>query len=203
MDEKERNRLIWKKASERGALLGGLSVLCLALKQLAATSGVQLLVAGGGIILWLVEFFGCILILRDAMKRQEAEVPGTTNRDSYLLGKRMCIFSSFILALSVVALVLYVPDNIFAASFAQASETYASALGADARSILADMDIAERPGVLFFSQFLYAWLYGCIVSSILARNIPRDPRVQEMMDELDRRMKNKSEGTDDNTPDEQ
>lgn len=203
MDEKERNRLIWKKASERGALLGGLSALCLALKQLAATSGVQLLVAGGGIILWLVEFFGCILILRDAMKRQEAEVPGTTNRDSYLLGKRMCIFSSFILALSVVALVLYVPDNIFAASFAQASETYASALGADARSILADMDIAERPGVLFFSQFLYAWLYGCIVSSILARNIPRDPRVQEMMDELDRRMKNKSEGTDDNTPDEQ
>ena len=203
MDEKERNRLIWKRASEKGALLGGLSVLCLGLKQLAATSGVQLLETGGGIILWLVEFFGCILILRDAMKKQEADVPGTNNRDSYLLGRRMCIFSSFMLALAVVALVLYVPDNIYTAAFAQASETYAATLGADARAALADLDIAERPGVLFFSQFLYAWLYGCIVSSILARNIPRDPRVQQMMDELDRRMKNKSDGTDNNNPDEQ
>ena len=204
MDEKERNSLIWKRASERGALLGGLSAVCLALKQLAATSGVQLLVSGGGFILWLVEFFGCILILRDAMKRQAEVLPDVTSRDSYLLGRRMCIFSSFILASAVVALVLYVPDNIFSASFAQASEMYASALGADARTALADMDIAERPGVLFFSQFLYAWLYGCIVSSILARNIPRDPRIQEMMDELDRRMKNKSgEPDSDNHPDEQ
>ena len=47
MDEKERNRLIWKRASERGALLGGLSAVCLVLKQLAASSGIQLLEAGG------------------------------------------------------------------------------------------------------------------------------------------------------------
>ena len=54
------------------------------------------------------------------MKKQEADVPGTNNRDSYLLGRRMCIFSSFMLALAVVALVLYVPDNIYTAAFAQA-----------------------------------------------------------------------------------
>ena len=203
MDEKERNRLIWKRASERGALLGGLSAVCLVLKQLAASSGIQLLEAGGGIILWLVEFFGCILILRDAMKRQEADLPDVTGRDSYMLGRRMCIFSSFILASAVVALVLYVPDNIFSASFVQASETYASALGADARAALEGIDIADRPGVLFFSQFLYAWLYGCIVSSILARNIPRDPRIQQMMDELDRRMGKHSDERNNNTPDEQ
>ena len=192
MDEKEKNGILWREASERGALLGGLSVLCLGLKQLAARSGVTLLVSGGGIILWLVEFFGCILILRDGMKRHLAAYPDATNRDSLLLGRRMCLFSSFLLATATVFLVLYVPDNLFAASFAQASDMYASALGAEARAALADMDIADRPGVIFFSQFLYAWLYGCIVSSILARNIPQDPRIREMMEELDRRMsKNK------------
>ena len=98
---------------------------------------------------------------------------------------------------------MYVPDNIFSASFAHASETYASALGADARAALEGIDIADRPGVLFFSQFLYAWLYGCIVSSILARNIPRDPRIQQMMDELDRRMGKHSDERNNNTPDEQ
>ena len=169
MDEKEKNGRI-------------------ALKQLAAKSGVTLLVSGGGIILWLVEFFGCILILRDAMRKQLDRFPDTTNQDSLLLGRRMCLFSSFILATAVVGLVLYVPDNLFTASFAQASEVYSSALGAEARAALSDMDISDRPGLLFFSQFLYAWLYGCIVSSILARNIPQDPRVREMMEELDRRM---------------
>lgn len=203
MDEKEKNRIIWKEASERGALLGGLSVLCLGLKQLASTSGVELLVSGGGIILWLVEFFGCILILRDAMRRRVEADPEATGRDTYLLGRRMCIFSSFILATAVVCLVLYVPDNIFTAAFAQATEAYSSVLGAEAKTALGEMDITDTPGVLFFSQFLYAWLYGCIVSSILARNIPRDPRVQEMLDELDRRMGKKSDDAGNNPPDEQ
>lgn len=193
MDEKELNKSIWKDASERGALLGGLSVACLALKQLASSSGVELLVSGGGIILWLVEFFGCILILRDAMRKRVDTFPDTTNRDTYLLGRRMCLFSSFILATAVVCLVVYVPDNIFSASFAQAAESYSAALGAEARAALANMDIADQPGVLFFSEFIYAWLYGCIVSSILARNIPQDPRMKQMLDELDRRMGRRSD----------
>ncbi|MBR6931691.1 MAG: hypothetical protein IKH49_00135, partial [Bacteroidales bacterium] len=64
-------------------------------------------------------------------------------------------------------------------------------------SVLEGMNLADRPGIVFFSQFLYCWVYGILVSSFLSRSIPQDPRIQEMLDELNRRgFPDETDGTD-------
>ena len=184
MDEREKSGRIWNLASKNGILLGMFSTLCLALKQGAAMSGSATLSAGAGIVLWTLEFVGCIWLLRRFMKRYVEDYPDATNAETYALGKRTCLFSSLILAAALVFLILYVPGNLFEASFEELSQTYSTLLDP---SVLSGMDLADRPGVVFISQFLYCWLYGILVSSFLSRSIPQDPRIKEMLDELNKR----------------
>jgi hypothetical protein len=194
MDEREKNSLIWNLASKNGILLGMFSTLCLALKQVSALIGSETLASGAGIILWTLEFVGCIWLLRRFMKRYVADYPDATNAETYALGKRTCLFSSLILAAALVFMVLYVPDNLFSRSFQDLSETYSAMLDP---SVLEGMNLADRPGIVFFSQFLYCWVYGILVSSFLSRSIPQDPRIQEMLDELNRRgFPDETDGTD-------
>ncbi len=184
MDEREKNGRIWNLASKNGILLGMFSTVCLALKQLSALSSSPALVSGAGIVLWTLEFVGCIWLLRRFMKRYVEENPDATNLDTYALGKRTCLFSSLILAAALVFLVLYVPDNLFEKSFQELSQNYSSMLDP---AILSEMDLSDSPGLVFFSQFLYCWIYGILVSSFLSRSIPQDPRIQEMLDQLNKR----------------
>ena len=195
MDERQKNGRIWNLASKNGILLGMFSTLCLAFKQAAALSGSQFLSSGAGILLWTLEFIGCIWLLRRFMKRYVEDFPDATNAETYALGKRTCLFSSLIVASALVFLVLYVPDNLFERSFQDLSETYSTMLDP---AILSEMDLADRPGVVFFSQFLYCWIYGVLVSSFLSRSIPQDPQIQEMLDQLNRRDETDSQDDADN-----
>ena len=141
MDEREKNSLIWNLASKNGILLGMFSTLCLALKQVSALIGSETLASGAGIILWTLEFVGCIWLLRRFMKRYVADYPDATNAETYALGKRTCLFSSLILAAALVFMVLYVPDNLFSRSFQDLSETYSAMLDP---SVLEGMNLADR-----------------------------------------------------------
>ena len=57
------NKTIWNEAAKAGLLFGAVSVACLALKELAGLSGSSFLSQAAFIILWAVEFFGCILLM--------------------------------------------------------------------------------------------------------------------------------------------
>ena len=51
---------MWNEAAKAGFLLGGVSIGCLLLKELAAVSGSSFLLQAAAIILWAVEFFACL-----------------------------------------------------------------------------------------------------------------------------------------------
>ena len=61
------NSTLWNEAAKAGAFLGGVSVGCLVLRELAAGSGNTFLITAASILLWVVEFFGCILLMKDLM----------------------------------------------------------------------------------------------------------------------------------------
>ncbi len=51
-------------------------------------------------------------------------------------------------------------------------EQYSSMMDAASRETLAGTTLSDSPGVIFFSQFIYAYVYGLVLSAILSRRIP-------------------------------
>ena len=169
MEENSKNRVLWNEAASRGLVLGGFSAVCFALKQLSASGSEQVFTILSPII-WLLQFAGCILILRYLL-RSYASKEKLSSLDSYVLGKRICTFSSLILAVVVTAVVLYIPDNFLSMQFDAMKETYSAAMDSKTKEVFDSMTMSDSPGVVFFSQFIYAYAYGSILSAILSRKI--------------------------------
>ena len=58
------SRTIWNEAGRVGFVFGGFSSLCFVLKEGAGLTGSTFLIQAAAIILWAVEFFGCILLMK-------------------------------------------------------------------------------------------------------------------------------------------
>ena len=58
------NKTLWNEAGRVGFVFGGFSTLCLLLKEGAALTKSDFLIQAAAIILWAVEFFGCILLMK-------------------------------------------------------------------------------------------------------------------------------------------
>ena len=181
MADNSKNRVLWNEAARGGLALVGFSAACFILKQLSALTSENIFMILSPII-WLIQFAGCILILRHLLKTS-ASKENISNLETYTLGKRICLFSSFILAVTVTAVIIYFPDNFLSMQFEAMKDAYSSAMDAATKELFENMTISDSPGVVFFSQFIYAYAYGCILSAILSRNIP--PREDQISEQID------------------
>ena len=109
------------------------------------------------------------------MKKLCADYEGVSSRDTHRYGRRIAFCSALILAGISLLLTVTVSGEAIEAAMEETLRAYGSYL--DSNALAAFDDMRDRlPALTFFSQFLWAWLYGCILSSILSRYIPRqDP----------------------------
>ena len=156
---------IWNEAGKAGLVFGLFSSLCLSLKELATLSGSNFLIQAAAIVLWAVEFFGCILLMKRYLimlrDRFEADMD-----DCRSFGKRTALLSGLILASVETVFILKMPQDALNEAIAAAS----ASLGASGREQMeAAMD--SLPLITFIAQWLYCFIYGTILSSILARYV--------------------------------
>lgn len=161
------NTALWNQAAVTGAYLGAVSVGCLALKEFAATSGSTFLVQAAAVILWVVEFFGCILILKNAMLRLRDRYEGVQMADTYRLGRRSALLSGLLLASAQVLFLLQTPE----AEMTALADQIAQAMPAGMDRATVDRAMDKLPVGMFIFQWIYCLLYGTVLSSILSRYI--------------------------------
>ena len=162
------NSTLWNEAAKAGALLGGVSVGCLVLKELAAGSGNSFLITAASILLWVVEFFGCILLMKDVMLSLRRRYEDVKIVDTYKLGRRAALLSGLLLASAQALFIMKMPE-------AQMNElidqmVQAMPMGTSGRSELESM-MDNLPIITFFSQWIYCFLYGTVLASIMSRYI--------------------------------
>ena len=177
------NNTLWNEAAKAGALFGAISVSCLMLKELAGLSGNNFLIQAAAIILWAVEFFGCILLMKKVMldfrdKHQDAKI-----EDTYKLGRRAAILSGLILASAEALVIMKMP--------AESMNTLVDQMMSSMQLLSSDRDAVEGaldklPVLTFIFQWLYCYLYGSVLASIMSRYIflqklcggvpPKDPK---------------------------
>lgn len=165
MKEKITGSIIWNEASVAGLFLGVFSALIMLLKQLA---GMPMIIHA---ILWAVEFFGCIMMMRHFMKKLASDYAGVTSADTFRYGRRIALFSAVIVAAASFAILLTIGKEAMAEAIDTLTES--PLLDSNSRRMMEDMQ-DKMPVITFFTNLIYCYLYGTVLSKILSGGIPGD-----------------------------
>ena len=168
MKRKMDNNAVWNEAGKGALYLGGLSVLCLSLKEVSALSGSNFLITAASVILWVVEFFGCILLMKRSMLDFRDKYEGVQMTDTARLGRRMALLSGLLLASAQALFIMKMPQEEMNTLVDQLST--AMSMGASEREAM-DGVLTKLPVYTFVFQWLYCFLYGTVLASILSRYI--------------------------------
>ena len=164
------SRTIWNEAGRVGFVFGGFSSLCLILKEGAGLTGSTFLVQAAAIILWAVEFFGCILLMKKYMLDFRDKYEGVSMVDTYRFGRRVGLLSGLILATVHAVILLKLPQETVSTLVSELT----TALDGKVSGITEDevgRIIDRLPLYVFFVQWGYCFLYGSLLSAIMTRYI--------------------------------
>ena len=164
------NKSLWNEAGRVGFVFGGFSTLCLLLKEGAALTGSNFLVQAAAIILWAVEFFGCILLMKKYMLDLRDKFDGVTMVDTYRFGRRVGLLSGLILAAVSTILIIKVPSETMESFIAQLNTAVSEKLGSGYEAEVGRF-MDKLPVYTFIGQWLYCFLYGSLLSAIMSRYI--------------------------------
>lgn len=162
------NNILWNEAAKAAALFGLVSVSCLGLKELATLSGSSFLVQAATIILWVVEFFGCILLMKKVMLDLKDKYDDVKMEDTYKFGRRIALMSGLLLASAQAVFIMNMP--------AESMNTMVDQMMSSMELVASDREAVEGaldqlPVLTFIFQWLYCYLYGSVLSAIMSKYI--------------------------------
>ena len=164
------NKTLWNEAGRVGFVFGGFSSLCLVLKEGAGLTNSHFLVMAAAIILWAVEFFGCILLMKKYMLDLRDKYDGVTMVDTYRFGRRVALLSGLILAAVDALIIMKMPQETVTSVMGELSAAMPASLGSVSEDDLGRL-VDKLPLYTFIGQWLYCFLYGSLLSAILSRYI--------------------------------
>ena len=176
MEKNEIQKKMWSIAGTEGLKLGLVSaaytLLTLLMAKLTIPAFINSVVT---FLLWVAKFYICIWMMKNAMTKYVADVPEVSNRDTLVLGTCTALLSAFIFAsLSFINI-----EFIFADFYTQQIDTVMQQMAPmmDSNTLNAvDSFMENLPQLTFFSNLIYCFLFGTVLSAILSRNIPsKDP----------------------------
>lgn len=165
------NGILWNKAGNAGLVLGLASSIYMFAVQMV--SSIPSVFAGQALtfILWIAKFVGCILLMMHFMKRVSSGYAGVDNRTTFKYGVMISLLSAVIFSAVSLANILFISPELISRQFETIMNTYSSMLDTNSMNMLSQME-AMYPQISFFSNLIYCFLYGTVLSAILARNIP-------------------------------
>ena len=164
------NKILWNEAGRVGFVFGGFSSLCLVLKMGASLTGSSFLVQAAAIILWAVEFFGCILLMKKYMLDLRDKYDGASIEDVYHFGRRVALLSGLILAAVDAFITMKLPPETVESVVTELNAAVSGKLGAGYEGEVGRF-VDKLPLYTFIGQWLYCFLYGSLLSAIMSRYI--------------------------------
>lgn len=163
-------KTLWNEAGRVGFVFGGFSSLCLILKEASALTGSTFLVQAAAIILWAVEFFGCILLMKKYMLDLRDKYDGVTMVDTYRFGRRVGLLSGLILAAVDAILIMKMPQDTVTSVMNELESALPAGMGRLSEDDMGRI-VDGLPLYTFIFQWLYCFLYGSLLSAIMSRYV--------------------------------
>ncbi|MBR2127986.1 MAG: DUF4199 family protein [Bacteroidales bacterium] len=167
---------MWNTAGKAGLILGLVSAAYLFITQWIGQAELPALVTSltGG-LLWLGKFIGCIMIMIFFMKKFTSENSVKDNGLTFRMGMAASLLSAIVFAAFAFANVAFISPDLFAEQMDAIMQQLGPMMDSNSLNEMEKM-LENLPQITFFSNLIYCFLYGMILSFILSRNIPsRDP----------------------------
>ncbi len=168
------NRKLWDSAGKAGAVLGAVSIAYLVITTFMAGKGGVLGGIGGAVLallLWGVKFAACIYLMKFFMLRYCAGDSEATSRETFRFGRRTALLSALLYSAFVLAFYTLIAPDALASNLDMVISSYSSMLDSNALNQLEQLQ-NDLPRWMFFSNLIYCYLFGTLVSFFLSRNIP-------------------------------
>lgn len=184
MEQNVIQKNMWNTAGKAGLALGGLSTAYLFLTQWIGQAEIPAFIQiVFNMLLWAVKFGGCIWLMMYFMKSFSSEYPEADNSRIFKLGMSMALLSSLVYSAFSFANVAFFYPDLFTEQMDMMMQQMAPMLDSNT---VAEMDktMQNLPQITFFSNLIYCFIYGTILSFALSRSIPsKDPFANYRPDE--------------------
>jgi hypothetical protein len=177
MEKRISRKDLWDGAGKAGLVLGLVSsayvLISMLLSKLNGSTGMALLSTVLAFLLWALKFGGCIYLMKLFMTRFAAAHPGCDNSDTFRFGMATAFLSALIFSAFDMAYLTWIAPDTMSQAIETATEAYGSMLPAESLEAMQEMNFGQ---ISFFTNLIYCFLFGTVLSAILSRNIPsRNP----------------------------
>ena len=174
MNNPDQKKILWNKAAKNGLVLGLFTAVCRILSQGISQSDASTGTVVLNATIWLVQTGGCIWIMKFLMERLVGQFDGVDNRDTARYGRMLALTSSLIFSSAMLFDVVFLDPDMAGQQIELIRQLYGGSLDSDTLELIGKEGF--YPKVMFFSNLIYGFVYGAILSWILSRYIPkRDP----------------------------
>ena len=168
-------RNIWSAAAAPALVMGGISVAYIALGYFTGKLNPGFLATFLALILWAAKLAACILVFKHLLKAFSASDPEADNARVFKFGVVVALLSALVYSAAYLCYMLYIVPDMISEAFARITDAYSSMLDSNSISALERME-GSMPSIAFFTNLVYCFLFGTVLSAILSRNIPpRNP----------------------------
>ena len=109
------------------------------------------------------------------MKKFAAENEGITNSSTFRMGVATALLSALVYSAFTFANVAFISPELFDGQMNAIMQELAPMMDSNSMGMV-DKITANMPQISFFSNLIYCFVYGTVLSLILSRNIPsQDP----------------------------
>lgn len=175
---------LWNHAGTAGLLLGLISTASMCIGQYMATlklsAGITMVV---GAVTWMAETGGCIWLMWFFMKKFSAACPSAGNSDTFRMGMATAFLSALVYSAASFANLAYISADFYAEQYGILMQQMAPMMDSNSKEVMRKM-LDMMPQITFFSNLIYCFLFGTVVSAVLSRSVPpRDPFADYRPDE--------------------
>ena len=184
MEQNALRKKMWEEAGKAGLALGLISTVYLLITSLLG--GVEMptfLNMTLTFILWAAKFAACIWMMLFFMRRYAGINPDADNSATFRFGFITALLSALIYAAASFANIAFISADTYAQQMNLLMEQMEPMMDSNTIEQM-DKMMGNMPQITFFSNLIYCFFYGTILSFILSRNVPsRNPFEDHTSDE--------------------
>ena len=175
MKENLTNGTAWNEAAKAGLLFGAISAAYVGISELLTLIGSPVLQGFLKTVFWAGKLGLCIWLMVFLMKKFAGKYSGVTNGDTFRFGARTALLSALIVAAAYTVILIFTPQETLDQTFDTITAQMAGKLDSNSLQMM-DSIKENMPLLTFFSQLIYCFTFGLILSLIVSRSIPpRNP----------------------------
>ena len=177
MEKRISSKDLWDGAGKAGLVLGLVSsayvLISMLLTKLGGSTGMALVSTLLSFLLWALKFGGCIYLMKLFMTRFANAHPDADNSDTFRFGMATAFLSALIFSAFDMAYLTWIAPDTMTQAMESVTEMYGNMMPAESLEMLEGINFGH---VTFFTNLIYCFLFGTVLSAILSRNIPsRNP----------------------------